>query len=187
MAYAHNGQSAALPPAPRQTNLQTPASALRTAPPSSAPATQPPRPSSERLRSWVPPVPSWRLGAEESGTVNKGVEAGNATRVPVPSGLSDDVRAMLRAAIEEAVTPLRDRLDELEKTMLETIVRLSASSATTSVPLPPPLNRRRPVEAARPARSVPPPLPKKKVAAPAPITAPAPATGYELVDTDDDD
>jgi hypothetical protein len=41
---------------------------------------------------------------------------------------------MVRAEVEEALAPLRDRLDELERTMLETIVRLASPTSTASPP-----------------------------------------------------
>jgi hypothetical protein len=41
---------------------------------------------------------------------------------------------MVRAEVQEALAPLCDRLDELERSMLETIVRLAAHSPTASAP-----------------------------------------------------
>jgi hypothetical protein len=36
---------------------------------------------------------------------------------------------MVRAEVREALAPLRDRLDEIERSLLETIVRISKSSS----------------------------------------------------------
>jgi hypothetical protein len=41
---------------------------------------------------------------------------------------------VLRSEVEEAVAPLRERLDELEQTMLKAIVRLSSPPSTDSPP-----------------------------------------------------
>jgi hypothetical protein len=81
---------------------------------------------------------------------------------------------MIRAAVEEAVAPLRDRVDGLEQTMLEAIVRASNPTRTSAPPRP----------SSRPAASQPPPLPPAAQAAtgapraatstpPQPKTAPA--------------
>jgi hypothetical protein len=39
---------------------------------------------------------------------------------------------MVRAEVQEALVPLRDRLDELERSMLETIVRIASKSQAAS-------------------------------------------------------
>jgi hypothetical protein len=53
---------------------------------------------------------------------------------PVPSNRSavaprEDARDVVRV-VEEAIAPLRERVDELERTMLETIVRLAKTPAS---------------------------------------------------------
>src|SRR5579859_2522211 len=129
MANMQNGHSAVLPPPRHPPELPTrPASRppvpppLKTAPPppsrpsaapaaaaaarpSVVPASQPPRPSG--VRSSPPPLPTRAAGAE-------------------------DTRDMVRAEVKEALAPLRDRLDELERSMLETIVRVASKSSTVS-------------------------------------------------------
>jgi hypothetical protein len=66
---------------------------------------------------------------------------------------------MVTAAVDEALAPLRARLDDIEQSMLETIVRLSSST-----PAPPvsPRSETQPPGAATqpPTRTAPPPLPK---------------------------
>jgi hypothetical protein len=47
---------------------------------------------------------------------------------------------MVRAEVEEALAPLRDRLDELERSMLETIVRVASHSPASATPSPPSLD-----------------------------------------------
>jgi hypothetical protein len=48
---------------------------------------------------------------------------------------------MVRAEVQEALAPLRDRLDELERSMLETIVRVAShSSPASAAPSPPSLD-----------------------------------------------
>jgi hypothetical protein len=178
MANAHNGHAAVSPHAAIQPKLQTPPkpsapqAASRAPTPTSVvpPAPQPPRLSSDRPRSSASPVPPRPLGANESGAIAKHVDG------PPPSALarSDDARALVRAAVDEAVAPLRDRLDELERTMLETILRLSGSAAAPRAPS----RVETPVKA--PARTTPPPLPAQPASAALPpveastsITAPA--------------
>jgi hypothetical protein len=45
---------------------------------------------------------------------------------------AEDTRDIVRAEVQEALAPLRDRLDELERSMLETIVRVASKSSTVS-------------------------------------------------------
>jgi hypothetical protein len=86
-----------------------PASAATPARSSVAPVSQPPRPSG--IRSAPPPLPSRPVGGE-------------------------DTRDMVRAEVQEALAPLRDRLDELERSMLETIVRVASKSSEASASSP---------------------------------------------------
>jgi hypothetical protein len=118
-----NGQSAALPPAMHPPQLQRPPTpktpvppAAKTLPPRPAgtPASRPPPLPGDRRRSSGPPLPSYRLGPEESGSIIKDVDL-----------REEDADDRVRVAVEAALAPLRERVDELERTMLETIVRLA--------------------------------------------------------------
>jgi hypothetical protein len=85
---------------------------------------------------------------------------------------------MVRAAVEEAVAPLRDRVDGLEQTMLEAIVRVTSPTRASVPPRP----------SSKPTASQPPPLPPAAHAIPRPAasTPPQPKTApAETLDAED--
>jgi hypothetical protein len=98
--------------------------------PTMAPASLPPRPSLvpasqprlSGIRSAPPPIPTPRAGAEDSPDLEY-------VEVEDP-----DVEELVRAEVDAALAPLRDGLDDLERTVLATIVRLASRSSTASRP-----------------------------------------------------
>jgi hypothetical protein len=59
--------------------------------------------------------------------------ASTANRSPVAP--TREAHDMVRAAVDEALAPVRSRLDELERGMLETIVRVAKAPVSTDATL----------------------------------------------------
>jgi hypothetical protein len=114
--------------------------------PSGAYTSRPPSLVDNRARSSAPPDPSFHLEVDEGDTVSLRLEPDEGDtivrrfEVPAPTATrssfapTKEAHDMVRAAVEEALAPIRDRLDELERGMLETIVRVAKTPPPAPLP-----------------------------------------------------
>jgi hypothetical protein len=137
MANAQNMRSAALPPAvhPHRSRIPLAPKApdvapLRVAPPPPS-GTRTSRPPAHVDDPWSS-VPSVQIEADEGDTIVRSYDS-----VPVPASRSPisptrEAHDMVRAAVVEALGPVRERMDDLERGMLETIVRVAKAPPSTA-------------------------------------------------------
>jgi len=121
MANAQNLRSAALPPAvhlhPSRISYVS-----RTHEPSLPPDDDP----------WSC-VPSVQPDSDEGETIVRTMatlvqlKAPASTPSPLPTAPAREAQDTMRAAVEEALAPLRHRLDELERNMFEVVARIAAA------------------------------------------------------------
>jgi hypothetical protein len=156
MANAQNVRSTASLPAvhpPKQLRIaraprtpELPAPILSQQRPSGAYTSRPPPLVADRVRPSAPPAPSFHLEADEGDTISLRLEADEGDTIvrrfepPRPAASrsliapTKEAHDMVRAAVEEALAPIRDRLDEIERDMLETIVRVAKTPPPVPVP-----------------------------------------------------
>jgi hypothetical protein len=137
MANAQNLRPAALPPAvhPHKSRIPLAPRApelapLRMAPPPSS-STRTSRPPARVDDPWSS-LPSIQVEGDEGDTIVRSFDS-----VPAPASRSSiaptrEAHDMVRAAVVEALGPIRDRMDDLERGMLETIVRVAKAPPSTA-------------------------------------------------------